>query len=36
MLIIFFLYSFMGGHIIVNSMTATFLAICLSYSSDIQ
>lgn len=36
MLIIFFIYSFMGGHILVNSMTATFLAICLSYSSDIE
>ncbi|WP_371300372.1 hypothetical protein [Enterococcus hirae] len=35
MLLIFLLYSFLGGHIIVNSMTATFLAICLSYSSDI-
>lgn len=34
MLLIFFMYSFLGGHIIVNSMTATFLAICLSYSSD--
>lgn len=34
MLLIFFMYSFLGGHIIVNSMTATFLAVCLSYSSD--
>lgn len=34
MLIIFLIYSFMGGHIFVNSMTATFLAIFLSYSSD--
>ncbi|EOE4922899.1 O-antigen ligase family protein [Enterococcus hirae] len=34
MLLIFLLYSFLGGHIIVNSMTVTFLAICLSYSSD--
>ncbi|MBF8807225.1 MAG: O-antigen ligase family protein [Enterococcus lacertideformus] len=36
MLIIFFIYSFMGGHILVNSMTATFLAIYLSYSSDVE
>ncbi|MGL9796304.1 O-antigen ligase family protein [Enterococcus sp. DIV1283b] len=35
MLLIFFMYSFLGGHVIVNSMTATFLAICLSYSYEI-
>lgn len=34
MILIFFIYSFLGGHIIVNSMTVTFLAICLIYSSD--
>lgn len=32
MLFIFLIYSFLGGHIIVNSMTVTFLAICLSYA----
>lgn len=36
MLLIFFVYSFLGGHILVNSMTATFLAICLSYSSEVN
>ncbi|MEX1447567.1 O-antigen ligase family protein [Enterococcus sp. C76] len=30
-LLVFFIYSFIGGHIIVNSMTVTVLAICLSY-----
>jgi len=31
MIIILYVYSFLGGHIIFNSMSATFLAICLSY-----
>lgn len=34
MMVVFIVYSFLGGHIIVNSMTTTFLAICLVYSSD--
>lgn len=33
MILILYIYSFLGGHIIFNSMTATFLAICLSYVS---
>lgn len=33
MIIILYVYSFLGGHIIFNSMTATILAICLSYAT---
>lgn len=36
MIMILYMYSFLGGHIIFNAMSATFLAICLSYLTTIN
>lgn len=36
MILIFGVYGFFAGHVLFNSMTATFLAICFAYYKDID